>query len=71
MVARLDDLGASGFMADPIVGAEDTPNSFTAESETITGNSAQVLLATSFGTQLTVELPASGDAWKITDIKCR
>jgi len=71
LVAEMDALlsDADGIRADPFWMAQDTPTGFEISDVVVDGDSATVLLATSFaGHELAVTLIKRGDAWLIRHI---
>jgi hypothetical protein len=70
-VAQLDEMIDRGIRADPILCAQDIPNSVNVGEATISGSRASVPVTTSFGTKLAVDLNLVEGAWFIQNIRCQ
>jgi hypothetical protein len=72
LVKAVEQQREDGLIADPILCAQDVPNSVTAGEAVVDGNTAQVHLTTSFeGHELDVELQVIDGEWKINKVICR
>lgn len=61
-----------GLIADPILCAQDIPNSVTAGEAVVDGSTARVHVTTSWeGHELDVELQAVDGEWKISKVICK
>ena len=68
---ELDSLLDEGLRFDPVLCAQDRPNSVTAKPATYDGGQATVMVETSFNTTIEVQLSASEGVWKITAFTCQ
>ncbi len=70
-VARLDAFTAGPMMFDPILCAQDVPNSVSATAADVSGATAIVRVETSFaGHAFEVRLTQEGGTWKIAEVIC-
>jgi hypothetical protein len=70
-IANLESNKFDGmWMADPVLCAQDTPNSIEVSEAQINGSSASVHVITSFGTKIGVDLVQDGGLWKINALSC-
>lgn len=70
-IARLEaEKGPQGWLADPVLCAQDLPESVTVESSTVEGDKASVLAVTSWDTRLGVDLVKVDQIWQIDSITC-
>lgn len=64
-------LESASFSASPIVCAQDLPDSVTAESASISGDQASVVVMSSFGNSITVNLKLVDGQWMISNFQCK
>jgi hypothetical protein len=57
--------------ASPILCAQDIPEGFKVGEASIQGDEASVVVTTSFGTEITVELIFQDGLWKLREIRCQ
>lgn len=70
-VARLDEFTAQPMMFDPLLCAQDAPDTVTTTATEVSGAAATVHVATSFaGHAFDVRLTQVGGAWKIAEVVC-
>lgn len=71
MIRELDELVAEGdWRLDPVLCAQDIPNTIEALPAVADNDTATVVVETSFGTSLTVTLVVVDQTWRISDIRC-
>lgn len=72
-IDKIDDALEGGFMADPILLAQDIPESFTVDETEVAGDAATVIVSFYWGgnptpSRRSVELRLIEGEWKITDV---
>lgn len=72
-IKEIDEIVAGGFMADPILLAQDIPERFTVDETEVAGDEATVIVSFYWGGNPTpsrrrVELLMIEGEWKITDV---
>jgi hypothetical protein len=72
LVKAVEEQREGGLIADPIICAQDVPNSVSATEAVIDGSTAKVHLTTSFeGHGFDVELQAIDGEWKVSKVICK
>jgi hypothetical protein len=70
-IARLEaNKTADGWMADPVMCAQDVPQSVEVEASSVDGERANVRMLTAWGTRLGIDLVQVKGIWKIEAITC-
>ncbi len=72
-IQDVDEIAESGFMADPILLAQDIPERFTVDEADVSGDSATVVVSLYWGgnptpTDRRIDLCLIDGEWKITDV---
>jgi hypothetical protein len=71
LVKTIEEARKDGLMADPIICAQDIPDSFTVWEAVVDGSTARVHVLSSWaGHELDVELQPSGGEWVINRVIC-
>lgn len=69
-IRQLDEQTDGELIADPLLCAQDVPESVTVSSPEISGQSARVEVQTSLGNRFTVGLAMDENIWKIVEVSC-
>lgn len=69
-VGRLDEQVSGELIADPILCAQDVPESVVVSTPEVLDDSASVEVETSFGNRFTVQLILQENDWKISEVIC-
>lgn len=71
LVARVDALGEAGFMADPILCAQDIPTAVTSDVTFANDQTPRVVATTSFENHaIVLDLMEADSGWQISEITC-
>jgi hypothetical protein len=70
-IRQLDEQTTGELIADPLLCAQDVPESVTVSSAEISGPSARVEVQTSAGNRFGVGLVLDENIWKIVEVSCR
>ena len=70
-IHQLDEQTAGELIADPLLCAQDVPESVTISRAEISDQSAEVEVDTSLGNRFTVRLAMEKNVWKIVEVICQ
>lgn len=70
-MSAIEETLAGGLGANPIVCAQDIPESVEVGKASVSGDQAEVLVESSFGNSIAVTLELVGEQWFISDFSCQ
>ena len=71
LIHQLDEQPTGELIADPLLCAQDVPESITISAPSIADKTASVEVQTSLGNHFTVHLTRDGNSWKISQVVCQ